>query len=39
MKANQAYTYTDKELQSLQMVLLEMTLEIDRICRKNGIPL
>jgi lipopolysaccharide cholinephosphotransferase len=37
MEANKAYTLSDKELRSLQMVLLEMLLEIDRICKKNDI--
>ncbi|ETW98235.1 MAG: hypothetical protein ETSY1_19575 [Candidatus Entotheonella factor] len=37
MKTSKAHTFSDKELRSLQMVLLEMLLEIDRICKKNGI--
>ena len=31
------YTLSPAELQSLQMVLLEMLVEIDRICQKHGI--
>ncbi|WP_316163850.1 phosphorylcholine transferase LicD [Bradyrhizobium sp. SZCCHNRI20481] len=37
MKANGAHQYSNEELRSLQMVLLEMLLEIDRVCRKNNI--
>jgi len=37
MKTTKAYMLSDKELRSLQMVLLEMLLEIDRVCKKNGI--
>ncbi len=32
MKTNKAHMLSDKELRSLQMVLLEMLLEIDRVC-------
>lgn len=37
MKTNKAHILSDKELRSLQMVLLEMLLELDRVCKKNGI--
>lgn len=37
MKTNKAHMLSDKELRNLQMVLLEMLLKIDRVCKKNGI--
>ncbi|PEM85127.1 LicD family protein [Bacillus wiedmannii] len=37
MKTNKSHMLSDQELRSLQMVLLEMLLEIDRVCKKNGI--
>jgi hypothetical protein len=37
MGKENVYTLSDKELRSLQMILLDMLLEIDRICKKNDI--
>jgi lipopolysaccharide cholinephosphotransferase len=37
VRTNKAHMLSDKELRRLQMVLLEMLLEVDRVCRKNGI--
>lgn len=37
METNKAHMLSDKELRNLQAVLLEMLLEIDRVCKKNGI--
>lgn len=37
MSENKAYTLLPKELRSLQMVLLEMLVEVDRICKKHAI--
>ena len=34
---NKQYCLTNSELRQLQLVLLEMLLEIDRICKKNNI--
>lgn len=37
MKTMIEQMYSDKELRSLQMILLEMLLEIERVCQKNDI--
>ena len=37
VKTDTAYQLTISELQGLQVVLLEMLVELDRICKKNDI--
>lgn len=37
MKASKVYVLSENELHNLQMVLLEILIEIDRVCKKNDI--